>query len=285
MTNVTHFQHVLISGPTDVGGTCIDRHAVNVENQIEEGPIFFVQDHATLRIACMSLKARGPGRCAFISRQFAIGDVDDVDFGAFPGGCGVAAVETSKINISNVGIYGNALRFASASGLSQVTVGGVIQIADVIKFDVAFLTSVTNSVVSFYPGDMEGGAHFSGASYQCSDASLKKNVVLPGGDVPYLPTDDCTITGKAASSTLNDLRSEINAISSTLNGLRLEINAISPTLNGLRSEINAIRSDIDDVQHAENVQRRLDRRVTATVVLALVLAGGAAYYRLATLKK
>jgi hypothetical protein len=36
--------------------------------QTEDGPIFFVQDHATLRIACMSLKARGPGRYACISR-------------------------------------------------------------------------------------------------------------------------------------------------------------------------------------------------------------------------
>jgi hypothetical protein len=303
-TNVTNFKHVLILGPKDERGACIDRAAVKVESQIEHDPIFWVQDHATLRISCMRLEAREPRHCGFVSRQFAIGDLDDVDFGAFPGGCGVAAAETSKININNPGIYGNASRFATAADLSQVTVVGFVRIADFIKFDVAFLASITNSVVSFYPSGMEGGAHFSGASYQCSDASLNKTVVLPGGDAPYLATDDCTITGghtirseidglrseiNSISSTQQGLRSEINSISSTLQGLRSEINSISSTLQGLHSqmnvEISTIRSEIDDVQHAQNVQRRLDRGIIAALALVLVLATGAAYYRLATRKK
>jgi hypothetical protein len=252
-TNVTHFKHVLISGPKDQRGTCIDRGAVNVEDRIEDGqqsgPIFSAQDHATLRITCMRLAARGPGRSAFLTRQFAIGDLDDVDFGAFADGYGVGAAEASKITIGNPGIYGNARLFAAASDLSQVTVGGLVKMADGLKFDVAFLASATSSVVSFYPSGMEGGAHFSGASYQCSDAFIKKTVVLPGGDVPYLATDECKIIGVGSSN------------SSTLT------------------------AKIDDVQHAENVQRRLDRRIAATVVLVLVLAACAAYYRLATLKK
>jgi hypothetical protein len=262
-TNVTHFKHVFIFGPTDQRGACIDRRAVNVEDHEDgqqSGAIFWAQDHATLRITCMRLAARGRGHCAFLTRQFAIGDVDDVDFGAFADGCGVGAGETSKINIGNPGIYGNARLFASASDLSQVTVSGLVKIADGLKFDVAFLASVTSSVVSFYPSGMEGGAHFSGASYQCSDASLKKTVVLPGGDVPYLATDECKITGVGSSK------------DSTLAGK-------------IRSELDALAGKIDDVQHAENVQRRFDRVNAATVVLVLVLAAGAAYYRLATLKK
>ena len=127
----------------------------------------------------------------------------------------------------------------------------MVKIAEGLKFDVAFLSSVTGSVVSFDPSRMEGGAHFSGASYQCSDAFLKKTVALPGDDVPYLASDDCKITG----------------------------------VGSIRSEIDALAGKIDDVQHAENVQRRLDRRIAATLVLMLVLAAGAAYYRLATLKK
>jgi hypothetical protein len=246
-TNVSHFKHVLFSGPKDQRGACIDRGAVDVDGQ-QNGPIFGAQDHATLRITCMRLAARGPGRSAFLTRQFAIGDLDDVDFGAFADGYGVGAAETSKISIGNPGIYGNARLFAAASDLSQVTVGGLVKMADGLKFD-AFLASATSSVVSFYPSGMEGGAHFSGASYQCSDAFIKKTVVLPGGDVPYLATDECKIIGVGSSN------------SSTL------------------------AAKIDDVQHAENVQRRLDRRIAATVVLVLVLAACAAYYRLATLKK
>ena len=129
----------------------------------------------------------------------------------------------------------------------------------------AFLSSVTGSVVSFDPSRMEGGAHFSGASYQCSDAFLKKTVALPGDDVPYLASDDCKITG--------------------VGSIRSEIDALAGKVDSIRSEIDALAGKIDDVQHAENVQRRLDRRIAATLVLMLVLAAGAAYYRLATLKK
>jgi len=250
--NVAHYKHVLILGPTDQRGACIDRHAITIEGKIENGhqrdPIFWAQDHATLRITCMRLAARDQGQCAFLTRQFAIGDLDDVDFGAFADGYGVGAGETSKINIGNPGIYGNARLFAAASDLSQVTVGGLVKIADGLKFDVAFLASETSSVVSFYPSSVEGGAHFSGASYQCSDAFIKKTVVLPGGDVPYLATDECKIIGVGSSN-------------------------------------SSLAAKIDDVQHADNAQRRLDRRIAATVVLVLVLAACAAYYRLATLKK
>jgi len=80
------------------------------------------------------------------------------------------------------------------------------------------------------------------------DAFIKKTVVLPGGDVPYLATDECKIIGVGSSN-------------------------------------SSLAAKIDDVQHADNAQRRLDRRIAATVVLVLVLAACAAYYRLATLKK
>jgi len=116
-TNVTHYKHVLIVGPWDQRGVCIDRHAINLE--IEDGrkidPIFWVQDHATLRVACMRLASRGEGHCAFSARQFAIGDVDDVDFGAFAGGCGVRATETSKVTINNPGTVGICRRLLSTS--------------------------------------------------------------------------------------------------------------------------------------------------------------------------
>src|SRR5262249_46103077 len=267
-TDVQHFKLVVILGPMDERGACTDRGAVKVvEGQVGHHPIFFVQDHSTLGINCMRLEAREPGHCAFMSRQFAIGDVADVDFGAFTSGCGVAASETSKINISNPGISGDASGFAFASDLSQVTIGGLVKMADGLKFDRAFVSSVTGSIVSFYPSGIQGGAHFSGASYQCSNATINKTVVLPGGDVSYLGTDDCTITVKnSLHSKLDAIRSEVNSLRSQLAS---EITTIRSEVNSLRSqlasEITTIRSEIDDVQHAENVQRRLDRGITAIV--------------------
>jgi hypothetical protein len=64
---------------------------------------------------------RTPGFLATknLATQFAIGDINDVDFGNFEGGVGVSAGESSKINILSPGIFGNGSRFGSASDLSQ----------------------------------------------------------------------------------------------------------------------------------------------------------------------
>ena len=37
-----------------------------------------------------------------------------------------------------------------------------------------------------------------GASYQCNDAIVLKNVVLPGGDAPYIDNEDCVVSGVGA---------------------------------------------------------------------------------------
>jgi hypothetical protein len=67
----------------------------------------------------------------------------------------------------------------------------MVRVRDGLTFEVAFLSAVSNSLVLFQPSKMVGGEAISGA-YQCNDATIKTNVTLPGGDIPYVGTQNCT---------------------------------------------------------------------------------------------
>ena len=157
----------------------------------------------------MTLATYVDGSVGFASRQFAIGDVNDVDFKQFSGGQGVIATETSKVNIQSPGVYGDASRFVSATDVSQVTIGGTISVGKGLKFEVAFLTSLSNSVVSVYASQIVGEA-ISGASYQCSDAVIKTNVTLPGGDVPFEEARNCIFNSTYINPEIKAIRTEID---------------------------------------------------------------------------
>jgi len=195
-TSVFYYKVVVVGGSADKDGNCVDRSEVVVDDRIngvgQAGYIFRVADHAILAIRCMTLAAYANGSVGFASRQFAIGDVVYVDFKQFRGGVGVAANETSKINVYSPGIYGDAYHFVSAGDLSQVAISGTIRIGDRLTFEVAFLSALSNSIVLFHPSKMVGGETMSGASYQCNDAIIKTTVTLPGGDVPYVGSENCT---------------------------------------------------------------------------------------------
>jgi hypothetical protein len=120
----------------------------------------------------------------------------------------VSAFETSKINIESPSLTGDASRFAFASDLSQITIGGRLRLGNGLRFDVAFVSSVHKSIVSFSGATIEGGARMSGASYQCVDSSISRSFPLPGGDVPYSANYNCTIWGLASDL---DPLSEIGA--------------------------------------------------------------------------
>ena len=223
-TNVFYYKVISIWGPLDRDGNCIDRSAVTVDDHIDDvgqrGAIFWAQDHAILTIQCMTLAAHIDGSVGFASRQFAIGDVNDVNFGQFPGGVGVSANETSKVNISSPGVYGDASRFVSASDLSQITIGGTISVGTALTFEVAFLTAISNSVVLVFPSKIVGGEATSGASYQCNDAIIRKNVTLPGGDVPYADTANCVVNATYINPEIKAIHAEIDS------NLKPEIKAI-----------------------------------------------------------
>jgi hypothetical protein len=257
-TEVSHFRLVSIWGPQDKNGNCDNRSAVVVDDRIngvgQAGYIFHVADHATLTIQCMTLAAYANGSVGFASRQFAIGDVNYVDFKQFRGGLGVAAIETSKINIFSPGIYGDASRFATAGDLSQVAIGGTIRIGDGLTFEVAFLSALSNSIVLFTPSKMAGGETMSGASYQCNDATIKTNVTLPGGDVPYVGTENCTFNATHLNPEIKAIRSDIDE-------------RLSPEIKRLSPEIKAIRSDIDERLNPEikAIHREIDQKLNPEI--------------------
>lgn len=232
-TNVIYFKTINIVGPTDNKGNCKDSSAVVVDDRIngrgQRGPIFWVQDHATLTVSCMTLTAYASGSVGFSARQFAIGDVNDVSFGQFPAGYGIAANETSKINVENPQIQGSSSRFVWAADLSQVSIQGKIKIADGVAFEVAFLSSLNGSIVSFYPSSIVGD-QTAGASYQCIDSIIRKNGMLPGRDTPYVSNENCKVSGIADPSSVEGIRTELNDLRSQLRRSKRERNWIIAVL-------------------------------------------------------
>ena len=262
-TRVYYYKALAIFGRLDEKGNCVDRGAVVVDDRIngvgQADAIFWVQDHAILTISCMTLAAYAKGSTGFAARQFAIGDVDYVDFGQFPSGTGVAANETSKISIYSPGVYGDAVRFAVASDLSQITIGGTIRIGGGLTFDVAFLSAISNSIVSFNASTIVGGEGMSGASYQCVDAIITKNVTLPGGDLSYVGNENCKVFGLAPDKVVVDHK--LDPIYSQLKAIRAELDEkLNPELKTIRTELDeklpqlkTIRAELDGLKVFRNV--------------------------------
>jgi len=257
-TNVFYYKVVTFDGRQNAEGECSDRGAVVVDDRVngigQTGLLFWAQDHTVLTIRCMTLKAYASGSTGFASRQFAIGDVVDVNFAQFPSGLGVSAAETSKINVLNPGILGNASRFAMATDLSQVTVGGEVMIGDKLSFDVAFFSSLFGSVISVYPSAVAGGDAMSGASYECLDSRIRRTITLPGGDVPYPGNANCGLSGLSSDNkvAVNDGPTAMNS--------------------AFDNEIIAVRKGFD------NELRVTRHRIYAAIaILGLIVSGGGTF--------
>jgi hypothetical protein len=85
------------------------------------------------------------------------------------------------------------------------------------------------------------------------------------------------------------MNAKLNAISSSLAAEQAAVHAqIDAERAAVRAQINAehstFRAQIDDLQYAENVQRRHDRLIAVIVLLMLIAAGTVAYRRLANRK-
>ena len=244
-TNVFYYKVISIFGPLNNKGECANNRTVVVDDHgiAKPGAIFFAQDHSILTISCMSLTAYSEGSFGFGARQFSIGDVNDVRFGTFVAGFGVSATETSKINVHNPEIGGGASRFALATDLSQVSIGGTIALADNLAFEVAFISSIYNSVVSVYPLAITGGKALLGASYQCVDSIVKRNTSLPGGDIPYAGNADCKVSGLASDRV--HIYSEFNAIRTELTDkLSQFANRLQASRNDLQTELSANHTEL-----------------------------------------
>jgi gas vesicle protein len=280
-------------------GNCSNPNAVVLRATKDNTTLIWIQDHAIGIIECMTLDSTAKGTIAIAGRQHVIIDYKDIVFGETNGGHHLSMTEYSIAScVGRNTISGGAHIHAGVSDMSKLNMSCQWHLSAPAHFNY-FYSAVDFSKIdagrATYTGDV---AESTGTKCNASNSSIDVQVSALPGDRD----------GKCSRSELHGLRSEIDIISSTLHDLRsqmnteinaiqsemnTEINAIrsemNTEINAIRSEmnteINAIRSEIDDVQHAQNGQRRLDRAIIAAVALMLVLVAGAAYYRLRTLKK
>jgi hypothetical protein len=300
-TNVNYYKVISIFGPLNKG-KCTDRDAAVVDDRIngaaQPGPIFWAQDHSVLIIVCMSLRAYAEGSSGFATRQFSIGDLNEIKFDKFIGGVGVAASEESKINVLSPEIAGDASRFASSQDLSQVLIAGEIKILDNLRFDVAFLSSVNNSIVSVNPSAISGGKAISGASYQCFNSTINRNTALPGGDSPYYGNAHCRISGLASDDLIIDKRltpiySQLDKLAAAqsqfvdqLDGLTAvesqfggQLDKIAAAQSQLDDKLQKTRNEFDANIHAIRVEIRRDTLIVCVVLLTAGLGIFVAWLR------
>lgn len=186
-TNVIFFKSIAIIGD------CSNRSNIVVDDRVNGTPvggyIFTVQDHAVLTVECLTIAGYAAGSVGFAARQFAVGDLNSVNFVSAPQmSLGVAANETSKVNVNSPGIYGNVSRWATVADNSQLSVGGNVVIGSP-TFDVAFVSVLFGSIFSFYPTSVSGST--ATYSYQCADGIIKSNVAIPGNGQAYPGSTAC----------------------------------------------------------------------------------------------
>jgi hypothetical protein len=243
-----------------------------------------------MTISCMTLASYQNDFFGFVTRQFAIGDIKDVDFLQFPGGTMVLAGETSKINILNPGIRGSADHFAVADSLSQITIDGTITVSDNLHFGVAFLSSLNGSAVNVSSPRIDGGAAVTGASYQCNSSIINKSVALPGNDMPYTGNSHCTGSGVQNSA---DWQPAIDAVSAELAGEGRRLSAVQDELSSVRNELAADRAAAQAREAERSGDKRKQRRANrihdwglGLLTIAVVGGGGfAAYARLRRIRR
>jgi hypothetical protein len=166
--------------------------------------------------------------------------------------------------------YGDASRFASAGDLSQITIGGTIRVGDGLTFEVAFLSAINNSVVSVVASTIVGGEAMSGASYQCRDAIISKNVILPGGDVSYVDNENCRVFGLAPDKVVVDHK--LDPIYSELKAVRSELDEKFKTIRSeLDEKFKTIRSELHGLEVSRNI-------IIAVLAVLMVLALVNAFY-------
>lgn len=182
--SVIYYKVISIIGAGQ-SSTCTDRSLLTITDRVGGTPVagalLYAQDHAILTIACAKLVAYASGTQGFVLRQFSIGDANDVECNYAGGGymslC-LVANEQSKMNAYNAYVRGNHSRWGYAADNSQLSVGGVVDIANGLAID-WFISALFNSVVTYYPTPA-APVSMTGSALQCSDAIFKSIKNIPG---------------------------------------------------------------------------------------------------------
>ena len=232
----------------------------------------------------MSLTAYSEGSFGLRSKAVLDRDINDVRFGTFVAGSAYRLPKQARSTSTIQRSAADASRFASATDLSQVSIGGTIAVADHLAFEVAFISSTYNSVVSVYPLAITGGKALLGASYQCLDLIIKTNTSLPGGNIPYSGNADCKVSGLPSDrmtiySELNAIRTELtDKLSQFDNRLQASRNDLHTELSANHTELSINQSQLADrVQATRNELRRNSIIAICTVLVIANIAGAIAW--------
>ena len=181
-TNIVYYKVISIVGPV-ANGVCTNPFQVIVDDKIAGTPtpgvIFHAQDHAIMTLQCLTLASYATGSIGFATRQYTIGDANDVACIQFPGGVCFAVNEGSRINIASPGVYGSGSAWASASDHSALTVSGTIT-ANGPAFDAAFVRADAFSKIG-WTATLAPGSTIGGYSYTCRDSIIVNAGTIPGG--------------------------------------------------------------------------------------------------------
>jgi hypothetical protein len=129
---------------------------------------FDVQDHSGLSLSNMRLIG---GSTCVRSRQYAIVDVSNVEFGAATG-THIAAVDNSLISVSGAAIVGDATVHVSAQANSIVNYNGTIAIGSARAFSV-FATATDHGVIT-------GVAGTTGIRFISAESHIEQAITWPG---------------------------------------------------------------------------------------------------------
>ena len=145
---------------------------------------FLFQDGVFGGVSCLRMAATGNGSTGVRSRQIAILDIANVEFGNFPAGVHIAAVENARVNCLNgIVVSGNAQSHAQADGHSSLSMGCSYTLAANVSMTWVVLTN--RSIAKFTGASWVGGSN-SGLRYAVDNSTLELNGYLPPGVGTYV---------------------------------------------------------------------------------------------------
>ena len=246
----------------DIEGNCKAPQNV-ILRATKPSPLIFIQDHAIGIVKCLALEASVPGAIGISGRQHIIADYDRVIFGPMRGGTHIALNDFSIATcVGSASVTGDARLHAGIANFSNLNMTCRMALPQPLKFDYfakASLWSVINA------GSFTGPGATASKGIRCHNYLSVVNY-----------PKDSDFPGDSGACSRADLVSDAK--------LAEEVAGMSAKLNAISSSLAAEQAALDDLQHAENVQRRHDRLIAVIVLLMLIAAGTVAYRQLANRK-
>lgn len=162
--------------------------------------IFDVEDYGVAVITGFQFGFSGSGTAgAIYARQFAIVDIDAVNFSSNTGGSHILAEDLASVNVNNIGLRGNAATIAEAHGKAVITATGTWTVNGAINF--SYLFTISDATVRMSSGSVVWSVTGSigGFQYSCAFNSVlySTNTLSsswPAGTTAGIATSGCQVS-------------------------------------------------------------------------------------------